>query len=371
MDSHVSVTVDLGERSYEIRAGSGMLAAAGEHLAPLLRQKRAIIITDTTVAKHYLAPLEAALNGAGIDIQTITIAPGEQAKEFPALQRLIEELLDAGVERQTTLIALGGGVVGDLTGFAASILLRGIDFVQIPTTLLAQVDSSVGGKTGINTRHGKNLVGAFHQPRMVLADIDTLDTLPPREFLAGYAEVVKYGLISDPGFFHWLEDHADTLCKGDHAQRLEAVVTSCKAKAGIVSADERETGPRALLNLGHTFGHALEAETGFGEKLLHGEAVAIGTGLAFDLSVQLGLCPAADAERVDGHFRSVGLPTLASVMDANDWNAQRLIDHMHHDKKVRDGKIIFVLVSGIGQAFISHDVEVKSVEDFLDTVWAA
>lgn len=371
MDSPVSVTVELGDRSYEIRAGSGLLAAAGEQLAPLLRHKSTIIVTDTTVAKLYLEPLEASLNDAGIATQAIVIDPGEQAKEFPSLQRLIEDILDAGVERQTTLIALGGGVVGDLTGFAASILLRGIDFVQIPTTLLSQVDSSVGGKTGINTRHGKNLVGAFYQPRMVIADIDTLDTLPQREFLAGYAEIVKYGLINDPGFFHWLEEHADTMCKGDHAQRLEAVVTCCKAKAAIVSADERETGPRALLNLGHTFGHALEAETGFGAKLLHGEAVAIGIGLAFALSVQLGLCPAADAGRVHGHLRALGLPTLETVMGANEWNAQRLIERMHHDKKMQDGKVTFVLVRGIGQAFISHDVDLKSVEDLLETAWVA
>ena len=371
MSGHVSVAVELGERSYEIRAGAGLLGAAGEHLAPLLRQKRTVIVTDANLAGLHLPTLQTALDATAIEHRSIVLPAGEDTKDFAHLRKLLEDLLEAGVERRTTVLALGGGVIGDLAGFAASILLRGVDLVQIPTTLLAQVDSSVGGKTGINTRHGKNLIGSFHQPRMVLTDIEVLRTLPRREFLAGYAEVVKYGLINDADFFLWLEEHAGAICQGDTAATLEAVVTSCKAKAAIVAADERESGARALLNLGHTFGHALEAVTGYGPELLHGEAVAIGMGLAFDLSVRLGLCPAGDAARVRHHFTAVGLPQDVTAIGARSWDARALISHMRHDKKVRNGKLTFVLARGVGQAFVSTDIELAAVEALLESALAA
>jgi 3-dehydroquinate synthase len=371
MTAPVSVAVELGERRYEILVGSGLLAEAGAHIGPLMRQKRAIIVTDESVAAHYLATLQAALAAAGIEQQAIVLAPGEQTKDFVHFQKLIEDILDTGIERGVTLIGLGGGVIGDLTGFAAAVLLRGIDFVQLPTTLLAQVDSAVGGKTGINTRHGKNLIGVFHQPRLVLADIDALGTLSRRQFLAGYAETVKYGLIGDAGFFDWLESHAKAICQGDIAARQEAVVRSCKAKAAIVAADERERGHRALLNLGHTFGHALEAAAGYGPDLLHGEAVAIGMCMAFDLSVRLGLCPADDAARLRRHIHDIGLPVDMSAHGTAGLNARTLISHMARDKKVRDAKVAFVLVRGIGKAFISTDVEPAAVEKLLTDALAA
>jgi 3-dehydroquinate synthase len=367
--SHVTVPVALGARSYDIHVGPGLLAKADEHILPVLRQKRAVIVTDENVAKLHLAKLEAALDRASVKRDTIILPPGEHTKDFSFLQKLLGDLLDLGIERRTMLIALGGGVIGDLAGFAASIVLRGIEFVQVPTTLLAQVDSSVGGKTAIDTRQGKNLIGAFHQPRLVLADLDALATLPPREFLAGYAEVVKYGLIDDPDFFAWLEQNGATARDGDAAARQHAVVTSCKAKAAIVARDEKEEGDRALLNLGHTFAHALETELGFGADLLHGEAVAAGMGLAFDFSVRQGLCPAGDAERVKRHLRSLGLP--AGLQDAGrhatqgKWNATRLIAHMGHDKKLRDGKVTFVLARGIGKAFLAPGTDLAAVEALL------
>ena len=302
------IQVDLGQRSYEIRVGEGVIQDAGRRLRPVLAQPRVIVITDRTVAPLYLQQLQDSLEREDISCDHIVLPAGEQTKSFDHLRDLADGLLDQSIERGTTLVALGGGVIGDITGFAAGILLRGLDYVQIPTTLLAQVDSSVGGKTGINTRRGKNLVGLFHQPRLVLADVQTLDTLDSRQVRAGYAEVVKYGLIDDPVFFAWLEDNGAAVCGGDHAAQTHAVVTSCKAKAAIVAADEREAGQRALLNLGHTFGHALEAETGYGDTLLHGEAVAIGMVMAFDLSVRLGLCPAGDLERLRRHLNGVGMP---------------------------------------------------------------
>jgi 3-dehydroquinate synthase len=287
----------------------------------------------------------------------------------------MNDLLDQRPDRKTTLVALGGGVVGDLTGFAAAVLLRGVDFIQVPTTLLAQVDSSVGGKTGINTRHGKNLVGAFYQPRLVVIDTDMLDTLPRRELLAGYAEVAKYGLIDEPDFFTWCEENGAALLAGDAARRSHAIEQSCRAKARIVAADERETTDlRALLNLGHTFGHALEAETGFGPDLLHGEAVGAGMVLAFDLSARLGICPAADAARVRRHLAAVGLPVrLRAIGGGNrrDWQAARLIDHMRGDKKAEAGKLTFVLARGIGKAFVSRDVDEKLLHGLLDDAIAA
>jgi 3-dehydroquinate synthase len=350
------VPVALGERSYDVRIGAGLLDQAGGILAAQIKRKDVVVVTDATVAAIYLPRLEHALKVAGFQSRTVILPPGEGTKDFAHLQRLTDELLEKGVERGTTLIALGGGVIGDIAGFAAAITLRGIDYVQIPTTLLAQVDSSVGGKTAIDTPHGKNLVGAFHQPRLVLADIATLSTLPRRQVLAGYAEVVKYGLINDPAFFAWLEEHGRVLVDGNEADRLEAVATSIKAKAAVVARDERETGDRALLNLGHTFAHALEIETGFGDELLHGEAVAAGMVLAFALSVRLGLCPAGDAERVRRHFSAVGLPSGLKSLTGCRWNPDVLLAHMRRDKKVRDQRIRFVLVRGIGKAFVSDGV---------------
>ena len=362
------IRVDLRPRSYDILVGGGLVADAGAHLRPLLRRPRAIVVTDDNVAALYRGPLLDSLAGAGIDGDVIVLPAGEETKAFAHLEGLIDGLLARRVERSTTVIALGGGVVGDIAGFAAAIVLRGIDFVQVPTTLLAQVDSSVGGKTGINTPRGKNLVGVFHQPRLVLADIGTLDTLPRRELLAGYAEMAKYGLIDDPAFFDWLEANGAAILAGDEAARRHAVVTACRAKARIVADDEREQGRRALLNLGHTFAHALEAEAGYGGDLLHGEAVAIGMVLAFDLSVRLGLCPAADADRVRRHLSDIGLPTTPPT--APD-GAAALIEHMRSDKKVTGGHVAFVLARGIGQAFVNADVGLGEVEDLLTRAAAA
>ncbi len=363
--------VELGTRSYDILIGRGLMASAGGHLRPLLRQPRAVVLTDRTVAELHLASLTRALGDAGIACQPIVLPPGEQTKSFAQLEEVLDRLLEARIERSSVLVALGGGVIGDLAGFAASIVLRGIDFVQIPTTLLAQVDSSVGGKTGIDTRWGKNLVGSFHQPRLVLADIDTLATLPRRQVLAGYAEIVKYGLIGDAAFFAWLEDHGSALRDGDEAARQHAVKVSCAAKARIVAADERESGARALLNLGHTFAHALEAECGYSDELLHGEAVAIGLVMAFDLSARLGLCSSEEAARVERHLAAVGLPTEPTAIAGRVWDIERLIDHMRRDKKVQGGRITFVLARGIGQAFVARDVDLKEVSGLLEQALAA
>ena len=354
--------VELGARSYDILVGRGLLGRAGQVVAERFPGRRCFIVTDANVARALLAPLEGALARVGVNATSIVLDAGEPTKDFGHLEALVEQLLESRIERSSVLIALGGGVIGDLVGFAASIVLRGIDFVQLPTTLLAQVDSSVGGKTAINSRHGKNLIGSFHQPRLVLIDTDALDTLPRRELLAGYAEVVKYGLIDDPAFFAWLEANGAALLAGDHAARRHAVITSCTAKARIVAADEREIGVRALLNLGHTFAHALEAETGYGAALLHGEAVGAGLGLAFALSSRLGLCAATDVERVTRHLASSGLPTAVADLPAREWRAARLIEHMAHDKKVRDGRITFVLARGIGKAFVANDVPIETVQ---------
>ena len=363
--------VELGARSYDILIGRGLLAEAGRHLKPILKRPRTIVLTDETVAALHLPALTRALETAGIDSRAIVLPPGEQTKSFAHLERVTDELLAAKVERSSTLVALGGGVIGDLAGFAAAITLRGIDFVQIPTTLLAQVDSSVGGKTGIDTRWGKNLVGSFHQPRLVLADVDVLATLPRRQVLAGYAEVVKYGLINDPAFFAWLEDNGNGLVEGDEAARQHAVKVSCAAKARIVAADERESGARALLNLGHTFGHALEAECGYSDELLHGEAVAMGLVMAFDLSARLGLCPPEDAARVERHLAAVGLPTEPTSIGGRVWSVDSLLEHMQRDKKVEGGRITFILARGIGQAFIARDVDLREVSGLLVEALAA
>jgi 3-dehydroquinate synthase len=363
--------VELGARSYDVLIGRGLLAGAGRHLKPLLTRPRLTVLTDRTVADLHLPSLTRALGDAGIDCRPIVLPPGEQTKSFAHLEQVIDELLAARTERGSTLAVFGGGVIGDLGGFAASVVLRGIDFVQLPTTLLAQVDSSIGGKTGIDTRWGKNLIGSFHQPRLVLADIDTLATLPRRQVLAGYAEIVKYGLIGDAAFFAWLEDHGSALRDGDPAARQHAVKISCTAKAKIVAADERESGARALLNLGHTFAHALEAECGYSDELLHGEAVAIGLVMAFDLSARLGLCPSEDAARVERHLAAIGLPTEPAAVAGRVWDIERLIDHMRRDKKVQGGRITFVLARGIGQAFVARDVDLKEVSGLLEEALAA
>jgi 3-dehydroquinate synthase len=369
------VRVDLAGRAYDIVIGPGLVDKVGELSAKLLPARRVLVVTDETVAPLYAARVSASFKNAGIDAATITVPGGESSKEFGAFGRLMNELLDCRPDRKTTLVALGGGVVGDLTGFAASVLLRGVDFIQVPTTLLAQVDSSVGGKTGINTRHGKNLVGAFHQPRLVVADTGVLDTLPRRELLAGYAEVAKYGLIDDPAFWAWCEQNGGAALDGDAARRTYAIEQSCRAKARIVAADERETTDlRALLNLGHTFGHALEAETGFGPDLLHGEAVGAGMAMAFDLSAALGLCPPADAERVRHHLASVGLPVRLRAIGGDNrhrWNAAKLIEHMRGDKKAEAGRLTFVLARAIGQAFVTREVDEAVLGTVLDQAIAA
>ncbi|MBF0250995.1 MAG: 3-dehydroquinate synthase [Alphaproteobacteria bacterium] len=361
-----TLRVELGERGYDIVVGQDLIANAGAYIAPLLKRPRAVVITDENVAPHYLDPLTASLAAAGVEVASVTLPAGEQTKSFSQLETLIERLLEMRVERSTTLIALGGGVIGDLVGFTAAVTLRGMPFIQAPTTLLSQVDSSVGGKTGINTRWGKNLVGAFYQPRLVLADTGALNTLDRRQLLAGYAEVVKYGLIDDPDFYDWLEANGADLIDGDMDKRRRAVLTSCAAKARVVASDEREHGARALLNLGHTFGHALEAETGYGDALLHGEAVAIGMAMAFDLSRRIGLCPGQDAERMVRHMAAVGLPADFSALGAADWTADGLLDHMSRDKKVEAGTMTFILARGIGKSFITRDVDPDAVRALLD-----
>jgi 3-dehydroquinate synthase len=352
--------VELGNRSYDIVAGSGLLADAGDLMQRVLRQKRVVVVTDAHVAKLHLKTLASGLAKAGIASEILILPPGEGTKDFAHFEKLCEDILALGIERSTALVALGGGVIGDLAGFAAASLLRGLDYVQVPTTLLAQVDSSVGGKTAIDVKAGKNLVGAFYQPVLVIADIDTLATLPPRELLAGYAEVVKYGLIRDRAFFDWLEQNGAALVKGDAELRRQAVLKSCRDKAEIVAADEREAGERALLNFGHTFGHALEAEAGFGQALLHGEAVALGMLMAFDLSARLGLCPKESARRVRQHFEQVGLKTELGLIDADS-----LLARMRRDKKVKDGRISLILAHDIGQAFISREVTDAALREFL------
>ncbi|HVI50958.1 MAG TPA: 3-dehydroquinate synthase [Candidatus Sulfotelmatobacter sp.] len=363
--------VALGDRSYDIHVGSGLLARAGELIRPLLPSPRVFVVTDDNIEGLHLETLKASLDAAGIENHGVVLPAGEQTKDFAHLESLLDAMLEARCERGTTLLAFGGGVIGDLTGFAASILLRGVPFIQIPTTLLSQVDSSVGGKTGINTRQGKNLVGSFYQPKLVLADIDVLSTLAPRDLRSGYAEVVKYGLIDDFAFFEWLEKNALALLLGNQEARQKAVLTSCAAKARIVAADERESGQRALLNLGHTFAHALEAEGGYGEALQHGEAVSIGMAMAFELSVRMGLCPRQDAERLEKHLRALGMPVdLPELPDGKSWNAKALLSHFAKDKKVKDGKVTFVLARGIGQSFLCRDVETPMVLSVLED-WVA
>jgi len=365
----VIVRVPLGERAYDVHIAPGLLARAGEIVAPLTARKHIAVVTDATVARLHLEPLRTALAAAGLTVEPTIVPPGEATKNWRTLETVVESLLAFGVERGDVVVALGGGVVGDLTGFAAAILRRGCRFVQIPTTLLAQVDSSVGGKTAINARAGKNLVGAFHQPAAVLIDPALLDTLPPRELRAGYAEVVKTALLGDAAFFDWCDANVAALLDGDPAARTYAIATSVAAKAAIVAADERETGDtRALLNLGHTFGHALEAEAGFSDRLLHGEAVAIGCALAFAFSAERGLCAPADAARVTDHLARAGLPNHPRGIAAT---AAPLMAHMLQDKKMRNGTLAFVLAHGIGEAFIARDIPLSDVEAFLDRTLAA
>ncbi|MBT5110180.1 MAG: 3-dehydroquinate synthase [Rhodospirillaceae bacterium] len=371
MNTRETVTVALGDRSYDIVVGDGVLAQAGALIAPVLRQPKTIIVTDENVAMRHLEMLQRSLENAGIAHDCIVLPPGDQTKNFNQLQSLIDALLSRGIERSSTIIALGGGMIGDLAGFAAGVTLRGLNYIQIPTTLLAQVDSSVGGKTAINAPQGKNLIGVFHQPRLVLADVGVLDTLPHRELLAGYAEVVKYGLINDLEFFAWLEGHAAALLDGNLEARRIAVVKSCQSKASVVAADERETGMRALLNFGHTFGHALEAEAGYGDTLLHGEGVAIGMAMAFDLSVLKGLCDAEDADRVHRHLSTLGLGFGLEHAQGMIWDPERLIGHMQKDKKVQDGKLTFILTRGIGEAFVSQDVSREELLSVLEETIAA
>jgi len=364
---HDIVHVDLGSRSYDIHIGGGVIHRAGELIAPLMRRKRTVVISDENVAEHWLAPLVTSLNEAGVETDSIVLEPGEQTKSFAHLERLSNELLSKRIERNTIIIALGGGVIGDLVGFTAAVTLRGIDFIQIPTTLLSQVDSSVGGKTGINSPHGKNLVGAFHQPRLVLADTDTLDTLPARQLGSGYAEVVKYGLIGDADFFGWLEQNGGRILSGDPQARRYAIGVSCRAKARVVADDEHEHGVRALLNFGHTFGHSLEAETSYSPHLLHGEGVAIGSVMALQLSERLGLCPEGSAERLRTHLDAIGVPSGLSGIADPSWTAERLLDHMALDKKVSDGKLTFILAESIGAGVVSSNVNDTDVLAILQT----
>ncbi len=360
------LAVPLGERGYDIVVGDGLLRRAGALLAPVLPLKRAIVVADAAVASLHLPDLRAGLRETGFTVSEIVVPSGETAKSFDGYGRLVASILDAGADRSTAILALGGGVTGDLAGFAAASVMRGLPFVQLPTTLLAQVDSSVGGKTGINLPQGKNLLGAFHQPRLVIADTATLRTLPAREVRAGYAEIVKAGLIGDAAFFGWCESHGAAVCAGDPAAQAEAVERACRFKAAVVGLDEREEVPddgRALLNLGHTFGHAIEAELGYGQ-ILHGEAVAIGIAMAFDLSRRMGLIDAATAGRVVAHIAGVGLPTDLRTLNRRV-AAPGLIRQMRRDKKNRGGRMVFVLVKGIGAAFTSRDVELDRVTDVL------
>src|SRR5712672_400052 len=360
----VTVKVALGPRAYDIVIGRGLLASLGRRLQALKPGAKAAIVTDANVEKLLLA---AARSGLAADVPAthISVPPGEGSKSFAMFERVCEALIAAKLERGDVVVALGGGVVGDLAGFCAAAVRRGLDYVQVPTTLLAQVDSSVGGKTAINSRHGKNLVGAFHQPVLLVADTALLDSLPPREFRAGYAEVAKYGLLGDAGFFAWLEANADDVFAGAGAAREHAIATSCRMKAEIVARDERETGDRALLNLGHTFGHAFEAAAGFSGRLLHGEAVSLGTALAFDFSARLGLLPQAEAERVKRHLGKVGLPTHIRDVPGGVPGVDALMDLMAQDKKVKRGRLTFILARAVEAAFVAPDVEAAQVRAFL------
>lgn len=356
-----TVHVALPGREYDVRIGPGLLDRAGVEIAPLLSRPRVAVVTESNVGPLHLETLRKGLSAQGIDMVSLELPAGEGTKAWPEFTRCVEWLLEQKIERRDVVIALGGGVIGDLVGFAAAVLRRGIRFVQMPTSLLAQVDSSVGGKTGINAPQGKNLIGAFHQPALVLADTNTLNTLTPRDFLSGYGEVVKYGMLGDAQFFEWLEDLGPALLAGDQSARVEAVRRSVQMKADIVQRDETEQGDRALLNLGHTFCHALEAATGFSDRLLHGEGVAIGCALAFELSSRLGLCSQEDPSRVRAHLRTMGMKVDLADIDGDLPDATALLDLMGQDKKVVDGQLRFILARGIGAAFVTADVPKEAV----------
>ena len=360
-----TLNVALAARSYDIQIGPGLLKQAGALVQPFLRQKRVFVLTDENVAALHLETLRAGLADAGVSMQALALAAGEKTKGWQGLEQAVEWLIEQRVERSDIVVAFGGGVIGDLAGFAAAVLRRGVDFIQIPTSLLAQVDSSVGGKTGINSVLGKNLIGAFHQPKLVLIDTEVLNTLPQREFISGYGEVVKYGLLGDAHFFEWLEANGPDLAAGSEAGRIHAIHRSCEMKAEIVARDEKEHGDRALLNLGHTFGHALEAATGYSSRLLHGEGVAIGCALAFELSMRLGLCPQEDPSRVRAHLDKMGMKKDIADIEGDLPDADGLIGLMGQDKKVSDGKIAFVLSRGIGGAFVEKQVDMKAVKAVL------
>jgi len=357
---HIRVALD-GVRDYDILIGRETLAQAGALIAQRFGVRRVFVVRDAQVEAH-AAILEASLHASGHSVVTVTLEEGESAKTWPALEATVETLLEARAERGALIVALGGGVTGDHAGFAAAITLRGLDYIQIPTTLLAQVDSSVGGKTGINAPQGKNMIGAFHQPRLVLIDPATLATLPDRQMRAGYAEIVKYAFINDPAFFTWLEANGQDVLAREDTALTRAIATSCAAKASIVGADERESAGRALLNFGHTFGHALEAACAFDRRLLHGEAVGIGMALAFDTSVRMGLCDTADAERAINHMKALGMPTrIADINKFPKVTVEALIDLMTHDKKAKGGKLTFILTAGIGRAFITTEADISAV----------
>lgn len=360
-----TVHVPLGERAYDILIGPGLIARAGAEIATRLKGRKAAVVTDENVAPLYLKALVASLDEAGIASAEVVLPAGEKTKSFEHLITACDKVLEARVERNDYVIALGGGVIGDLSGFAAGIVRRGVRFVQVPTSLLSQVNSSVGGKTGINSRHGKNLIGVFHQPDLVLADTDVLNSLSAREFRAGYAEVAKYGLIDKPDFFAWLEANWKAVFTGGSA-RIEAIAASCQAKADVVVADERENGQRALLNLGHTFGHALEAATAYdSSRLVHGEGVSIGMVLAHEFSARMNLASPDDARRVERHLKEVGLPTRMSDIPGDLPPAETLMDAIAQDKKVKSGKLTFILTRGVGQSFVADDVPASEVISFL------
>lgn len=364
--SFITVPVPLGDRAYDILVGRGLVETAGARIAGL-RARAAAIVTDEHVGPLYAGALAAALEAQGLRSSVITLPPGEATKSYASLERVCDAVLAAKIERGDLVVALGGGVIGDLAGFAAAVVRRGLRFIQVPTTLLSQVDSSVGGKTGINSRHGKNLVGAFHQPSLVLADTALLDTLPIREMRAGYAEVAKYGLIDDERFFSWCEANWQGVFAGG-PERDEAVAQSCRAKAAVVVRDEHENGDRALLNLGHTFGHALERITAYDSaRLVHGEGVAIGLVLAFRFSASLGLCPTGDAERVEAHLSAAGLPTRLAHIPGGCGTVDELLDAMAQDKKVKGGALTFILARGVGQSFIAPGIEAGKVRTFLES----
>jgi 3-dehydroquinate synthase len=365
----ISVPVELAERAYDIVIGRGAVATLGTRIKALRPNAKAFVLTDGTVASHHLARIEEVLASAGIVNSGTVVAPGEGSKSYATFEKVCEAIIAARIERGDLVIALGGGVIGDLAGFAAASVRRGLDFVQVPTSLLAQVDSSVGGKTGINSRQGKNLVGAFHQPILVIADTGLLDTLSPREFRAGYAEVAKFGLLGDAAFFSWLEANWQAVFTGgatsNSLAREQAIAVCCRGKAGVVARDERENGERALLNLGHTFGHAFEAAAGFSQRLLHGEAVALGCVLAFEYSARKGLVSDSDAGRVRAHLAAVGLPTHVKDVAGGVPDADTLMNLIGQDKKVKRGKLTFILARGIGQAFVADDVDPAEIRAFL------